>query len=131
MIQFELSGGLLFVPVEIRHGRQNRRLRFILDCGSAGSAVDINLIRPDFSRNARPVEIRGAGGRQPAVIQEVDFLGIGPVSLTKFSLEFADLEDFFGAQGIIGNDLLERFQAVIDYRAQTLTLRTPLSEPSL
>ena len=124
MIQFELIGGLLFIPVEVEHTGRKVDLKFIIDSGSAGSSVDINLVKPDFHRKSRLAEIVGVGGSQPAVIQEIDAIRINDTLLRQFPLELADLENPFGIEGIIGNDLLDKCSAIIDYSARHLILRT-------
>lgn len=123
MISLEYSDGLLYVPVEICHSSITETIRAIVDTGSAGSAVDINLIRPDFTRHGRLAEIVGVGGSQPAVIQDVDAIRIGNVVLNEFPMEFADLENSFDIQGILGNDFLDKCKAVIDFSSRQLILK--------
>ncbi len=121
MIRFEIRGGLLYVPISIRHCEQQSTLNSIVDTGSAGSAVDTNCLRPNFERDARFAEIVGVGGRQPALIQSVDRIAIGDLCLEDFPIEFADLENSFGVQAILGNDILVRYGALINYQANTLS----------
>ena len=125
MIPLEFLGGLLFVSVAIVHSSKETRIRAIIDTGSAGSAIDINLLKPDFTRPAKFAEIVGVGGSQPAVIQAVDSLEIGNLILRERQLEFADLENSFGIQGIIGNDLLDLCNATIDFQPRALSVNHP------
>ncbi len=62
--RFELSGGLLFVAGGVRQQSQQAPVRFIIDTGAAGSAIDVNLITPDFSRPSKFAEICGGYSMQ-------------------------------------------------------------------
>lgn len=59
MIKFELWQGLLFVRGEVRQLSQYALVNFIIDTGAGGSAIDVNLLRPDFSRHSSFAEISG------------------------------------------------------------------------
>ena len=59
MIGFEFAEGLLFLQAEACQLKSTAKLRFILDTGAASSAIDINLMKPDYSRHSRFV--RGPG----------------------------------------------------------------------
>ena len=123
MISFQLEGGLLYIPISVQHYTQNISLNAIIDTGSAGTAVDINNIRPDFSRDARLAEIVGVGGQQPAVIQNVDQVALGNITFKDFPIEFADLENTFGIEAIVGNDLLKLSNVNIDFPTHSLSLK--------
>ncbi len=122
MIRFEIIDGLLFVPGRVRQGEKQAEIRFIIDTGASGSAVDVNFFRPDFARHARFAEISGAGGSTSVLLQEVDVIQLGHLLLNNVKLQFGDLENAFGVQGILGNDILVAHNALIDYRTSQLSL---------
>ena len=123
MIKFEVAGGLLFVPGFIQQGKHSANAKFIIDTGAAGSAVDINCLRPDFSRPSRFAEISGVGGCESVLIQAVDLVQLGPTCPRGISFQFSELENSFGVQGIIGNNVLNAFNADINYESRLLSLK--------
>lgn len=122
MIQFQIVNGLLFLPATVQHASQNVAINFILDTGSAGSAVDVNLVRPDFGRHSSFAEISGVGGSESVLIQKIDKISFGAITLDNISFQFGDLDNSFNVQGILGNNILEKYNATIDYQACVLTL---------
>ena len=52
---FELVYGLIYVPMQIDYSDQQVDLRAIVDTGSAGTAVNINLFNLDYRRDGRSV----------------------------------------------------------------------------
>lgn len=125
MIKFELSEDLLFVQGKVQQLSQHASVSFIIDTAAGGSAVDVNLITPDYSRHSRFAEISGVGGGESVLIQKVDLIQLGSIHLQDIELQFGDLENSFGVQGIIGNNILARYRANIDYTSSRLSLAMP------
>jgi hypothetical protein len=123
MIKFEIARGLLFVPVIVQQGKHTASVKFIIDTGAAGSAIDISCLRPDFSRPSRFAEISGVGGSDSVLIQDVDVIQFGAIRLEGIALQFSDLENSFGVQGIIGNNILNTFKADINYESCIMSLK--------
>lgn len=57
------------------------------------------------------------------MIQKVDSVKLGTVVLENIDFQFGDLENSFGVQGIIGNNVLDAYKAIIDYESFQLSLR--------
>ena len=121
MIKFELSDDLLFIHGEVQQLSQRVPIRFIIDTGAGGSAVDVNIVAPDFLRHSRFAEISGVGGGESVLIQKVDLIQLGSVRLQDIEFQFGDLENSFGVQGIIGNNILATYKANIDYGSLQLS----------
>lgn len=121
-MKFRFSDGLPFVSIACRIGNRRANFDAIIDTGSAGSALDVNVLPPDFAKDGRFAEIVGVGGSQPVMIQAVDEIKIGSTQIDSFELEFTDLENNFGVQAIIGSDLLRQQRAIINYKDSSLTL---------
>ena len=100
------------------------QVRFIIDTGAAGSAIDVNLVAPDFSRHSRFATIFGVGGGSSVLIQTVGVIQLGPFQLPNIEMQFGELENSFGVQGIIGNNILAAYNATIDYNTSVLSLTT-------
>ena len=76
MRKFELVGGLIILPIVFVYSAKVKvQANAMIDTGSAGTALDINLLTLDPSRVSRIVELAGIGGNQdvgvlPAIVRE-------------------------------------------------------------
>lgn len=116
MSEFKLRSGLIYMPLSLVYGNVRLSLSAIVDTGSAGTAIDINLIQLERCRPSRIVEISGIGGSQDVVIQDVEELEFCDQIVKSFPIEFGDIESTFGFNAIVGSDLLDAIGAVIDYK---------------
>ena len=103
---------------------------FYLDTGANSS-----LLHGSFAdraalaegRRTLPTAIRGAGGEETAALCRFDSLNIGGITLARPVLAITRGEKGISAlenvDGIIGNDILERFTVTLDYRKQRVLLR--------
>lgn len=103
--------------------------RFLLDTGANTSAL-----RPGFleehgllaGRRRARISITGAGGASDAFLVRLRSIEIGghtlsgPVTAVGGGME--GVWSFGGIDGIVGNDLLERFTVILDYRGQRVAL---------
>ena len=127
MIKFEFSEGLPFIEGKVKQVLPKVvPIRFIIDTGSSGSAVDVNLVAPDLSRQSRFAKISGVGGGDYVLIQTIDVIQLGLLQIQDIEMQFGDLENSFGVQGIIGNNILEAYKANIDYKFLRLSLTCPV-----
>lgn len=114
-MKFEYRDGLLYLPISVSYDR-SIELIGIIDTGSAGTAVNVDRFSIDLlSRNGRAITLHGVGGTQDAFIQTVSSVKIGTFEAKNFELEFCDIEEHFGFEAIIGSNLLDALNAVIDY----------------
>lgn len=124
-MKFEYRGGLLYLPIAVFYD-QPIELIAMIDTGSAGTAVNVNRFNIDLlSRNGHSITLHGIGGTQDAFVQTVSSIKIGTFEIKHFEIEFCDIEkDHFGFEGIIGSNLLDALNAVIDYRKREITFST-------
>jgi predicted aspartyl protease len=128
------TGNHLFVPVRIN----NRPAWFAVDTGAALSIVDSTKARvlglskgPGVIQVPKQIEVNN----RIVPVAEVDSLYVGRNNLGSGPVALIDLRDFqarlrdTGARvtmdGIIGLDILQRYNAVIDCRNQRIYLTVP------
>lgn len=123
MIKFDLTKGLIILPVTFAYSKNiTVKADALVDTGSAGTALDINLLTLDPTRRSDIVEISGIGGGQDVVIQEVDGIQFGDKSVSDFEVEFGDIASRFGFTAIIGSNLLDALGACVDYDKREIRL---------
>ena len=121
MMRFELVGGLIILPIVFEYSTKVKvQADALVDTGSAGTALDINLLKLDPARSSRIVELAGIGGNQDVVIQRVDNIQFSSKTVSGFEVEFGDVATKFGFNAIIGFDLLDAVGACIDYERKEI-----------
>ena len=114
-MKFEYRDGLLYLPISVFYDRSTELIG-IVDTGSASTAVEVEEFNVDLlSRGGRMVTRVGVGGFQESFAQTVSQVSIGEFSVENFEIDFCNLKDDFGFSAIIGSDLLDALDAVIDY----------------
>lgn len=125
------AAGSYCVPITI----EGRELRFLVDTGASFSLIDPSIVKAldlplDPRRKIRMAEMTGRQ-RNHRVTEPV-FLHVGAYLIPPVNLVVVDLEPIRGSfeellsidiHGIIGNSVLKRHAAVIDYGRETLFLR--------
>ena len=98
---------------------------FYLDTGANSSLLHGSFVdTAGLARGRRtlPIAIRGAGGEEKASLCRFDSLRIGGITVERPVLAITRGEKGISAlenvDGIIGNDILERFTMTLDYRKQ-------------
>lgn len=119
-MKFELSERLIIVPLIVSYRGTEIQANALVDTGSAGTAVDINLVKLDRRCPARIVEITGVGGRQDVIIHKTDNISFCGAQVTDFEVEFGDISSHFGFDAIIGADLLDFLGVCIDYKRREI-----------
>lgn len=117
---------LYFIHVKLN----NRDANFLIDTGAASSLLDINQANDyNFKINKTQLRFAGAGGLsyQYKVTNyifhhDTDKLFVYPLGADlKFVVESFD-DDGISIAGVLGSDFLERHDAIIDYRHETLII---------
>jgi len=120
---FKWESGLIWISLDVEYEGQNYNIKdCIVDTGSATTAIDIGLVDFNYRRPAVIKRLHGVGGGvQEVVSQKVERLVFGEADLENIEIEFGDLQDDFGINGFIGNDVLSRFLISINYSKQEIT----------
>jgi predicted aspartyl protease len=132
------TGNHLFVPVRVN----NRPAWFAVDTGAALSIVDSNKAKVlGLAKSARVVEVPKQIEVNSRIVPValVDSLYVGSENLGSGPVALLDLKDFraklrgsgahVSMDGILGLDILQRYNAVIDCRNQRIFLETPDTDP--
>jgi len=132
------TGNHLFVPVRVN----NRPAWFAVDTGAALSIVDSNKARIlGLAKSSRVVEVPKQIEVNSRIVPValVDSLYVGNENLGSGPVALIDLKDFqaklrgsgahVSMDGILGLDILQRYNAVIDCRNQRIFLETPGTDP--
>lgn len=98
---------------------------FLLDTGATSSIVDAAYARADGiapGKRSVAAAFRGAGGEERAALCRFDSLSFAGFSLRRPVLAVAEETGGIAAlenvDGVIGNDVLERFTVTFDYRGE-------------
>ncbi|RJR31939.1 MAG: PDZ domain-containing protein [Candidatus Latescibacterota bacterium] len=121
-----LMRSIFSVPVTLDGARTGS---FLLDTGASSSIVQGAYAREtgvSAGRRGLEIALRGAGGEERAELFRFDTLSIGGVAITEPVLAVATgprgLAAIENVDGLVGNDVLERFTVTLDYRAQRVLL---------
>jgi len=135
VIEAPLRHNIFSLPVTIDGGESGT---FLLDTGANGSVIQGSFAaKHALTEGRRMLEIglRGAGGEERAALARFDSLAIGGVKITAPVLAIVSSTKGLGAletvDGVIGNDVLERFTVTLDYKRQRVLLEpnAGVSEP--
>lgn len=125
-ISFRLHKGLLYIPMTIVCGEQSVTLpNCIFDTGAAGTTFDVDEVSP-IGIHAMPENplrrLVTIGGYQTVFLQTVETLCIGEEMLNAVEVEFGNLQSKFGIQGIVGTDVMQRFDWELRFSTQQLII---------
>lgn len=102
---------------------------FYLDTGANSSLLHASFAERTgiaSGRRTLPMAIRGAGGDETASLCRFDSLGLGGFTIAKPVLAITRSMKGIGVlenvDGIVGNDILERFTVTLDYGKQRVVL---------
>src|SRR5215510_8034798 len=134
------TGNHLFVLVRVN----NRPAWFAVDTGAALSIVDSNKAKDlGLARTSRVVEVpkQIEVNNRVVPVAVVDSLYVGSENLGSGPVALINLRDFraklrdsgsrVSMDGILGLDILQRYNAVIDCHNQRIFLETPDTDPRL
>ncbi len=122
---FEWRNGLIWVLIDIVYDNKHIQIdNCIIDTGSATTAIDIDLVDFNFRKPGIIRRLHGIGGGiQEVVSQNVDLFEIGNKKFENVGIEFGVLQDDYGVNGFIGNNILSRFIINIDYYKQEIDFK--------
>jgi len=119
------------VPIRLIHETQTLTLQnCIFDTGSAGTTFDADLVTAiglKLLPESKVKRLSTIGGYQRVFTRVVNELKIGNQSIINFEVEIGDLTSKFKIDGIIGTDIIRKFNWKIDFDNQCLF--TDLPEP--
>lgn len=126
-IPFRFEHRLIFIEVTLQHNRQSLRLtQCIWDTGSAGTTFDTDMV----SKIGLLIEphdplrrLVTAGGYQFVFLKDIDQLILGPKVFPQMRIEIGDLASKFHIDGILGTDLISRFDWELRFSTQELVLQ--------
>ncbi|MFH1728710.1 MAG: hypothetical protein ABIA04_09860 [Pseudomonadota bacterium] len=122
-MEIKYKNGLIFISIEIIYNQKNHLIpNCILDTGSGGTAIDIDLIDFDYNKGGIFKHLTGIGGSESVIEQKIDCLIIDNRKIENIKIEFGDIKNKFGINGFIGNNILEKFSFKMDYGNEILEL---------
>lgn len=113
-----MKNGLLLTDMQIEFNKQSLQLkRVLVETGSGSTVISTDLaesigIVPEI--NDTIYRINGIGGSEFVYSKTVDAVIIGEMKTNSFELEIGAMNYGFDLEGIIGLDLLQQFNAVIN-----------------
>jgi len=102
--------------------------RFLLDTGANASMLFKSFISRHKLNPTSPIEISifGAGGEQKTILSRINSIGFCDFTIEEpifsFSQEKVGIGAFDKIDGIIGNNILSRFNVILNYRDQKVIL---------
>ena len=123
-MKFTLYRGLPYIKVELHHNNQICNFeRVLIDTGSAASVFSSDLlgeigITPNDDDKLH--RIQGVGGYEYVIEKTIDLIYFDKAKIVDYPIQLGELDYGQGIQAIIGSDILNHMNAVIDYKNQTL-----------
>jgi hypothetical protein len=123
-MNFEYKQGLIWIPLELQYDSNWIKIEnCILDTGSASTAIDIDSINLNYSKETKIKRLFGIGtGTQEVISQVVEVIKIDSKEIENIEIEFGSFNSKIGINGFIVNDFLSKFIIKIDYALCSLTL---------
>lgn len=125
-IKFTYNHSKIYVPLDFAVNKKRYSGKFILDLGSAVTVLNsTNTI--DIANEANYISLGGIGGETSGKSIFVDSFKLGNKSLTNYIIDFS--QDTSGAladknfTGLLGNDILDNFDIIIDLQKEMLYLK--------
>lgn len=113
-----IEDGLLLVDMELMfNGKSLHLQRVLVDTGSGSTVVSTDLVESIgivAEENDMIYRISGVGGSEFVYSKTVDLVKIGDMQTKDFALEIGAMNYGFDLDGIIGLDLLQQLNAIIN-----------------
>jgi hypothetical protein len=120
-MQFIEHDGLIFIPITLGYNSNNYQITdCILDTGSAGTIIDVDLIPFNPKIPGILKRLHGIGGYQDVVAQQVDFIKIENCRLENILVEFGNIKNSYGIKGILGTNLLRFMNFYLNFNQQEI-----------
>ena len=121
-MQFIKHDGLIFIPITLGYDSKIYQITdCILDTGSAGTIIDVELIEFNSKIPGILKRLHGIGGHQDVVAQPVDFIQIENCRLeNNILVEFGEIKNSYGIKGILGTHLLQFMSLYLNFNQQEI-----------
>ena len=120
-MQFIEHDGLIFIPITLGYNSKSYQVTdCILDTGSAGTIIDVDLIGFNPKIPGILKRLHGIGGHQDVVAQQVGFIKIENCRLENILVEFGDLKNSYGINGILGTNLLRFINFYLNFNQREI-----------
>ncbi|MFH0798783.1 MAG: retropepsin-like aspartic protease [Pseudomonadota bacterium] len=131
-IPFQLKHGLIFILVTLVYRGNSTILKnCIFDTGAAGTTFDSDFVAPIgivASPASRIRRLATIGGYERVFTHELDQLSIGDAVFKQIEIEVGDLTSKFAIDGIIGVDVIQKFNWVMDFTSSQLIPSLPSAQ---
>jgi predicted aspartyl protease len=109
---------------------ENNPARMLLDTGASlsGLSKDYTAKYPHLLKSQKPIRLNTASGSVESMLFTVDNLSLGALNFNQHIFAQLPMSDAQGFDGLLGVDILGRFDFVIDQNAAVLTLKARKKE---
>lgn len=114
-------GNQFLVPVSV----EGEPVKLLLDTGASISGLTSAFLNRNYSlvKSPKPIQLNTASGTVDSYLFVVDNLDIAELRFSKHMLARLPMDDTAGFDGLLGVDILGRFDFVIDQQKAILRLR--------
>ncbi|MDM8561138.1 hypothetical protein [Candidatus Parabeggiatoa sp. HSG14] len=120
-MKFIEHDGLIFIPITLGYNSKIYQVTdCILDTGSAGTVIDVDLIEFNPKIPGILKRLYGIGGHQDVVAQQVGFIKIENCRLENILVEFGDIKNSYGIKGILGTNLLRFMNFYLNFNQREI-----------
>ncbi len=114
-------GSQFLVPVTV----EGKSVKLLLDTGASISGLTSSFINQNYSivKSTKPIQLNTASGTVESFLFVVDSLQIADITFNKHMLARLPMESNDHFDGLLGVDILGRFEFVIDQEMAELRLR--------
>lgn len=120
-IALQPFGSQYLVPVSV----EGRPLKLLLDTGASISGLTSSFLNRNYAlvKSSKPIQLNTASGTVESFLFVVDTLTLGELTFDKHMLARLPMDNFDHFDGLLGVDILGRFDFVIDQNKSVLRLR--------
>lgn len=120
-VQLIRFGKQFLVPVVI----EGKTVKLLLDTGASISGLTSNFINRNYSfvKSPKPIQLNTASGTVDSFLFVVDSLQFAGVTFNKHMLARLPMDNYDHFDGLLGVDILGRFEFIIDQEKAELRLR--------
>lgn len=120
-IQLTRFGKQFLVPISV----DGRNVKLLLDTGASISGLTSNFLNRNYGivKSPKPIQLNTASGTVDSILFVVDSLQFAEVTFNKHMLARLPMDDLDSFDGLLGVDILGRFDFVIDQEKAILRLR--------
>lgn len=114
-------GSQFLVPVRV----EDKKVKLLLDTGASISGLTSGFIDRNYNlvKSPKPIQLNTASGTVDSFLFVVDSLQIAEITFNKHMLARLPMDNFDSFDGLLGVDILGRFDFVIDQEKAVLRLR--------